>query len=124
MNDDMNKKIKQVAELLGQEDIPDNVKSLISLLASSGSKEESPSKINTSPSREEKPEKTDLDENVEMVRRVRSMMEKMRSNNDPRVNLLTAIRPFLNDSRQKKVSNIIKLLQMSSVAKFVDEFEK
>ena len=35
MSDDLNKKVQQIAQLLGHDDVPDNVKELISLLSTS-----------------------------------------------------------------------------------------
>jgi len=123
MSDDLNKKIKQITDILGQENIPDNVKGLLSLLTNPGPKEESVphSMENQIPNREEKRERTDLDENLEMVRKMKRIMDRMGSNNDPRINLLTAIKPFLSTSRQKKVGNAIKMITMTSVARLLEE---
>jgi hypothetical protein len=51
-------------------------------------------------------------------------MDVMRSINDPRINLLTAISPFLNNSRQKKIGNCVKLFQMTQVTRMMTEMEK
>lgn len=126
MSDDLNKKIKQITDILGQENIPDNVKGLLSLLTSSDTKEEPHTLQNTElPSgKEEKSERNELDENVDMVRKVKKVMDKLNTNNDPRINLLTAIKPFLNSRRQKKLVSCIKMLQMSSLTKLFDDHEK
>ncbi|MCX8129045.1 MAG: hypothetical protein N3I35_02970 [Clostridia bacterium] len=126
MSDDLNKKLKQITDILGQDNMPDNVKGLLSLLTNPNNKEESVSpKVTEPPSpREEKSERSELDENMEMIRKVRKVMDKLNINNDPRVNLLTAIKPFLNSKRQKKLGNCIKMLQMSSLTKLVDDQDK
>jgi predicted unusual protein kinase regulating ubiquinone biosynthesis (AarF/ABC1/UbiB family) len=120
MSDDLNKKIKQI---LGQENIPDNVKGLLSLLTNSSPKEEpAPHNMeNQFSAKEERREKSDLEENLEMVRKITKVMDRVGTNNDPRINLLTAIKPFLSTSRQKKVGNAIKMISMSSVARLLDE---
>lgn len=123
MSDDLNKKIKQITDILGQDNIPDNVKGLLSLLASPGPREEpAPHPVeNQYAAREEKREKTDLEENLEMVRKIKKVMDRVGSGNDPRVNLLTAIRPFLSTNRQKKVGDAIKMLTMTNVARLFED---
>ena len=131
MSDDLNKKIKQLADILGQENIPENVKGLLGLLGNSNDNDDTePKASEPSSDREDKRfkqdrnERSDLEENLEMVRKVKSVMDRMNSVNDPRINLLSAIRPFLNSNRQKKVSSCIKMIQMSSIARFMDEQDK
>jgi len=128
MSDDLNKKIKQITDLLGQDNIPDNVKGLLSLLASPNIKDESsPQKSVEAPQykedrserserndryerneRNERNERSEIDENMEMLRKVRTVMDRLNTNNDPRVNLLTAIKPFLSSNRQKKTRQLYK----------------
>jgi hypothetical protein len=125
MSDDLNNKIKQISEMLGQENMPDNVKNLINLLAGSSSNnnnEDEP--VNTSNPTEDKAQsqpRSEVDDNIEMIRKVKTVMDKLNNNNDPRVNLLTAIRPFLNNKRQDKLNSCIKILQMSSIARLMDD---
>lgn len=125
MSDDMNKKIKQITDLLGQEKLPDNLMGLLSLLASSGGKEEAPPKAPEPPvMKEERQERSELEDNMEMFRKVKKVMDKLGNPNDPRINLLFAIKPFLNNRRQKKLSNCINILRMSSLARFVEDQDK
>lgn len=135
MNDEeLNAKIKQIAQMLGQENVkvPDNLGNIISMLANSSSKEPPPQRSeeqpppqnDDKPKKEEAPGQNNIDDNVEMMRKVKTIMESMRNMNDPRINLLTAIRPFLNTSRQKKISNCIKLFQMTQVTRMIAEMEK
>ena len=138
MSEDLNKKIRQITDMLGQENLPDNLKNILSLFAggedsedtqkksSSASPEENISKKNQSsaPVREENQKSSDIEENLEMVRRIKRIMDGVNTNNDPRIHLLNAIRPFLSNTRQKKVNNCIKLLHMVSISKFLDDNEK
>lgn len=132
MSDDINKKIKQVTDILGQEKLPENLMGLLSLLSTSGNKEDASRPQEEAPalkelpepiSKEEKVSRSELDDNIEFIRRAKKMMDKVSSPNDPRVNLLTAIKPFLNNSRQRKVGNCIKMLNMSRLTKLMDENE-
>lgn len=131
MNEDFNQKFKQFTEMLGKEGMPDNLSGLLSMLANSSPKEQSAQKAkedlpvsNEKPAREEKPENNEFQDNVEMVRKMKTLMDSLQNINDPRINLLTAIRPFLNKSRQKKVSNCIRLFQMTHLSRFFAENEK
>jgi hypothetical protein len=133
MSDDMNKKIQQIAELLGQENMPDNVKGLLSMLAGSlGSKEEeqNASKEDTENAStvEEATEQKSIPEesagNNDIMNKVMNLAGNLRGGNDPRINLLHAIKPFMNTKRQKKISNCIQLLQMTSLARLMDNQEK
>lgn len=128
MSEDLNKKLSQIADILGQEGMPDNIKGLLSLLSSSGNsgnKEETPPKQSDAPiRREEKLLKPDMDDSLEMIRKVKSLMDRTNTSNDPRLNLITAIKPFLNRKRQQKLGNCMMLLQMSRLSGFMDENEK
>lgn len=135
MNDDeLNMKFKQIAQMLGKENVnvPDNLGSILSMLANSSSKEPTPQKSEdqtpTQPQNrvinEDSKAKNNLEDNMEMMRKVKTIMDSMRSVNDPRVNLLTAISPFLNNSRQKKIGNCVKLFQMTQVTRMMTEMEK
>lgn len=125
MSEDLSKKIKQITDMLSQENMPENLKGLLSLLAGSGTGEEpSPKMSESHPAKEEKHERTDLEENIDMMRKIKKVMDRLNSNNDPRINLLFALRPFLNNRRQKKLNNCINLLRMSSLAKLMEDHEK
>lgn len=127
MSDDMNKKIQQIAELLGQETMPDNVKGLLSLLAGSLDKKEDTAaspEVEEEQVKEEKPVQTENTDNSDMLNRVKKMAGSLNIGTDPRINLLNAIKPFMNNKRQKKIGNCIQLLQMSSVARLLDNKDK
>lgn len=112
MSDDMGDKIKQIAEMLGQDSnsgIPDNVKGLLNMFMSSNhSKDENSSDDNSS--EKEKPSedssRADTDDLTDMARKMKKAMNMLNTNNDPRVNLLNAIKPYLNDNRQKNFRSV------------------
>lgn len=137
MSDDINNTIKQLADMLGAENMPENLSGILSMLSSSMSKDTPKNTPKPEPTPEENTYKEkvsnpvkdsvnpkDLMDNMEMVRKVKTIMDGLHTANDPRINLLTAISPFLNNSRQKKIGNCIKLFQMSRVTKLLSENEK
>jgi len=127
MSDDLNNKIQQIADILGKENMPDNVKGLLSLLASSlGSKDEAPGKTVSEEASSEEPVKKRLEpeDDTETFRKVKKVLDKFNTGNDPRMNLLHAIKPFMNNKRQKKLNNCIQLLQMTSLTRLLNDHEK
>lgn len=123
MSDDLSNKIKQITDILGQENLPDNLKGLLALLAgpSSSNQEPSSNKPEIPVAREKQPERNELDENWEMMQRIKKLMDRASPANDPRVNLLSAIKPFLNSTRQRKLNGCIRILQMSSLVRYLEE---
>ena len=125
MSEDLNKKVKQIADMLSQENLPDNLKSLLSLLAGSGGGEESSPKTKEPlQAKEEGLERSNLEDNIDMMRKIKKIMDRLNSSNDPRINLLSALKPFLNSRRQKKLNSCINMLRMSRLAKLFEDYEK
>lgn len=136
-DDDLGKKIQQIADLLGQENMPDNVKGLLSVLSGSfsdknDSKEKAPEiaqrkndmpddGLAENPSAQASGSSSDTNE---LLMRAKKMMDKLGTGNDPRVNLLHAIKPFMNGKRQQKIGNCIKILQLASMTKLIDLGDK
>jgi hypothetical protein len=143
MSDDLNKKVQQIAQMLGQDDVPDNVKELIATIATSlkgdsssngdsSPKGDSPSK-GDSPQPQRLPDQDGQDaENApntaalsnETLDSAKKVLRQINSVNDPRINLLNAIKPFMNNKRQKKIGNCIQLLQIASLSRMLNEKEK
>ncbi len=129
MSDDMGDKIKQIAEMLGQDSnsgIPDNVKGLLNMfMSSNNSKDETSSDDNSSEQEKtsEDSSRADTDDMADMARKMKKAMNMLNTNNDPRVNLLSAIKPYLNDNRQKKLQKCMKIIKIGSLTKMLDESE-
>ena len=47
--------------------------------------------------------------------RMKTIIDKMNTKNDPRSNLLLSLKPYLNDSRKSKIDQYINLMNMSKV---------
>ncbi|MDQ2084957.1 hypothetical protein RBH29_00710 [Herbivorax sp. ANBcel31] len=130
MSDDFNNRIKQLGDILGNENISENLINILSLLANSTKKENPPEDIqkeapvqNNTSSKKDTP-KEDFYKNAELMRKIKNVMNDANTLEDPRINLLTAIKPFLNNSRQKKVGDCIKLFQMVHVTDMMNDIEK
>jgi hypothetical protein len=155
MSNDLGKKVQQIAQMLDQEDLPDNMKELVALLASSlgknskeGEKEGDVSPDNTvseggdvsqqeynegdisaqrvsqDSTGNDKSLSPESSVNPEIINTALKAMDRIKSANDPRVNLLQAIKPFMNARRQKKIGNCIQLLQLTGISKLLNDHEK
>ena len=51
----------------------------------------------------------------ETIMKMKSIIDKMNSKDDPRSNLLKSLKPYLNESRKSKVDQYIGLMNMSKV---------
>jgi len=131
MSDDLGKKIQQIAQMLGQDEVPDNVKELVSILANSlGRKENGNSQLSQSEAGNE----AMPDENrqavetpvisQELLDTAKHTLDRFNSSIDPRINLLMAIKPFMNNRRQKKIGNCIQLLKIAGLSRTLNEHEK
>lgn len=59
----------------------------------------------------------------ETVTKIMSLMEKLRNQpQDPRCNLLMALRPMLTEKRQSKVDEAVKIMSLLSFLPLIDEF--
>ena len=51
----------------------------------------------------------------ETIMRMKTIIDKMNTKDDPRSNLLQSLKPYLNESRRSKVDQYIQLMNMSKV---------
>lgn len=51
----------------------------------------------------------------ETIMKMKSIIDKMNTKDDPRSNLLQSLKPYLKDSRKSKVDQYIQLMNMSKV---------
>lgn len=56
--------------------------------------------------------------------KMKSIMEKMNTNNDPRSNLLNSLKPYLRDSRKEKIDQYANLLNFAKIAELLKNDNK
>ncbi|MDQ2086847.1 hypothetical protein RBH29_10460 [Herbivorax sp. ANBcel31] len=115
MSEDMDKSIKQAIEMISK---PETLKGLLSVLGNTDSKpstNQTQNQLSTDKKNENTLLGTDMDENVELLRKVKEVVSTLDSRNDPRINLLSAITPFMNKKRQKAVNDCVQLLRVSQL---------
>lgn len=134
MSDDMGEKFKQIADLLGQSsntNIPDNVKGIFNMLmSSSNSKDEDDKSTDTVEEHSENTRPKDntgndssTDNYEDIARKMKKAIGMINPDNDPRSNLLNAIKPYLSKNRQKKLQTCMKLMKIGSLTRILDESE-
>ncbi len=108
MSDNMSNLMNQISNMLNSNEIPDDIKNMMSNLSksqkdSSSSNTASPNEISNSS------QAPDLD--IETIMKIKKIMDSMKeTKNDPRANLLRSLKPYLKDSRKEKVEQYIQFL--------------
>ena len=96
--------MNQINEMLNSNDIPDDLKNMVNNLKHSSSSNTS-SNDHSSSSNSSAP---DIDINTML--KMKQVIDSMNANkDDPRTNLLLSLKPYLKESRQKKVEQYVKL---------------
>ena len=112
-NEDMSELFNKFSNMINEGNIPDEMKSILSSISSNNSKSSSSSNSSNSNS-----SNSTID--FETLMKMKSIMEKMNNNNDPRSNLLLSLKPYLKESRKEKVDQYIKLFGMSKVLEMLN----
>lgn len=103
---DMSNLMNQINSMLQNNEIPDDIKNMINNFRNSSSspKNEKDDK-NSDTSGSSSPE---IDINT--ILKMKQIIDSMNSNkDDPRANLLMSLKPYLKESRKKKVDQYVKL---------------
>ena len=53
---------------------------------------------------------------INTIMKMKSVMEKLNDNNDPRKNLLSSLKPYLRDSKKEKLDQYTNLLNVAKIA--------
>ena len=134
MDDDLNDKINQVAEMIKNDELPDNIKNIISMLSKDTQSDSTDSDSAASPSAYSEKSGTgkkkssnndhsddDMVENLAMISKIKKILDKTTGAPDPKLSLLSALEPFLNDSRQDKLKNCMKIVKMTKLTEILKE---
>ncbi|MCX7842337.1 MAG: hypothetical protein N2489_04610 [Clostridia bacterium] len=120
MNEDLGSKLNLIAELLGQDKIPDELINLLSALISSSS-----AKGDSSPYNERATESaSENNAGLNDIKRLRQVIDGLNMDDDPGINLINAIEPFLNSTRQRKLSRCTRLLQLIQLARLMEDSDR
>ncbi len=104
MSDDFGPKLEQIKEMLNKPGMEDNIKNLMSVFPTNNSSSSNNSGFDD-----------------EMINKVRMIMEKKSQLNDPRLNLLNAIKPYLGQKRQQKIDSYSKILNITVLSNLFND---
>ena len=117
MSEDMSDIIQKMSEMLKNNEIPDNIKSMMNQFTSDQNNS-SPQESSCNPT-ENEDARTSGDSfempNIDFgtMLKMKSIIDSMnQQQNDPRANLLRSLKPYLKPSRKDKVDQYIKLFSM------------
>lgn len=117
MSEDMSEMIQKMGEMLKNNEIPDNIKSMISSFSSSSNSSET--KQDDTMKNKQQSDNTSSDNfniDFDTMLKMKSIIDSMnKQQNDPRANLLRSLKPYLKPSRKEKVDQYIKLFSMGKV---------
>lgn len=114
MNDDMSSKLQQLKDMLNDDQMKEKLKSMMSLMPNMQNAEENSGNQQSSGG-------FGLFENDAMISKFMKIMEKRKHLNDPRINLLTAMRPYLSQKRQERVDSYSKIFSFTQLASLLKD---
>lgn len=127
--------MNKIQSLLNSDSLPENIKEMLENLntntnndnATSHSSKENAQTNNISEERianmmnmlknSSTKENTSSSSNIDMgtILKMKAIMDKINSKDDPRANLLLSLKPYLNENRKGKVEQYIQLFNMSKI---------
>lgn len=99
---------------------PESISTLINML-NSNKKTEEESSTNTENHENKNDSNSNFNFDLETIMKLKSIIDKMNSKEDPRSKLLISLKPYLKNSRKNKVDQYIQFFNMS---KIIDAFSK
>ena len=118
---------------------PDMINNLVNMLKSKNFKDDKSSSNNETSSTYQSSSNNDVPfstmstssnatgfENIDFdtVLKIKSIMETLNKKDDPRSNLLYSLKPYLRESRQKKLDQYVNLLNISKIADAMNQSNK
>ena len=106
-NSDMNNIMEQFNKMLQSNEFPDDLKNALNSFKNSSNDTDS----NKNPNENHTNANSSIpDIDINTLLKMKQVMESMNSNkNDPRSNLLMSLKPYLKESRKKKVDQYVQL---------------
>ena len=60
-------------------------------------------------------ESTQSNDDLEMTRKISAIASKMNDKSDPKINLLYALRPYMNSARTQHIDRAIKMIKLTQI---------
>lgn len=122
MSEDLSDLINNVKNIVDSGNIPDNMKEILNKLNSSenntivgNSKSNSGNITNNS---------NNLNIDIDTVLKMKSIIDNINQNDDPRSNLLYSLKPYLRESRKSKLDQYVNLLNITKIVGLINNEKK
>ena len=122
MSEDLSDLIKNVKNIVDSGNIPDNMKEILNKLNSSenntivgNSKSNSGNTTNNS---------NNINIDIDTVLKMKSIIDNINQNDDPRSNLLYSLKPYLRESRKSKLDQYVNLLNITKIVGLINNEKK
>jgi len=114
--EDMSSLLKQFSTMMNNNTLPDNVKDVLHHFQSSSETGTSSNASNENSAEENSNNSSTMPNiDIEMLLKLKSIIDKVNTKNDPRTNLLLSLKPYLNDTRKGKLEQYMQFLNLSKV---------
>ena len=115
MENDMSKLMNQISDMINNNQIPDDLKNILNSMSNNSQQPQNDKNI-SSDFTSSKNTSSNNDFDIDTILKMKSIIDNLTSNNnDPRANLLKSLKPYLKESRQSKVDQYIKLINIGKV---------
>ena len=122
MDDNLEKNIKQFADLLSKEGVIDSLKGILGDMSSDDNSQKKDKEFGEQSS--DRVTSKSAQEDMRFVQNIAKAMSELRNIDDPSANLLEAIRPLLNEKRQKICKDCIKIIRMAKVVELIQKHDQ
>lgn len=112
MSEDLNNLINNVKSMMDNGNIPDNMKDMLSSI-SSGNKQSSNNNSSNN-----------LNVDIDTILKMKTIIDNINNNDDPRAKLLYSLKPYLRDSRKSKLDQYVNLLNMTKIVDLMNNDKK
>ena len=110
---------KMFSDKLGSN--PEKVESIFNMLKQSSSNSNSTDDCNADTQKKQSDSSFEMPD-IETILKIKKIMEHMKSNqNDPIINLLLSLKPFLQESKQSIIDQLIKFIGLSNALSLFNE---
>lgn len=104
---------------------PENIESIFNMFKHSQSVSASPDNSDDSCDTEHSKKQSESSfemPDIETIMKIKKVMDRMKSNqNDPIINLLLSLKPFLQESKKSIIDQLIKFIELSCALSFFNE---
>lgn len=121
MPQENNNTIDQLKNFLSSENAAENINMLINMLSSKNAGQSESQDLNEN--KNVFGQQAVNQDNIATIMKIKKVYDKIATANDPRINLLLALKPYLSQKRADRLDSAIKMVHLTKLSSVVNEFE-